>query len=474
VALWDVPSKKQLGEVRWPLGPVRAIGFGADSRTLVTASFENKARVWDVHTRPGPEDIALGKGPRRKPRDWPDEREFEYDLVAGLGIAPDGKTLATVWSPRVWGYRSRAAFLYELSSGSLKQLAELPSSTPKDFVPSGITFSRDGKWLAMSGPGRTKDQGRHEHIHLCKISRGQAIKATVERTFVAPHPGTQRGSPVAVFSPDGTKFAYVASEYTIDWKANTDSRSSNRVYVYDLAAGTTRQFPRDPKARFLGAPYWLFDGWDHAEGYCGGVVFSSDGKRLFTEHSWLGFKGCWIMAWDTATGSMRALLHTQAEAGEAAQTLALSPDDRTLASCHRDTIQLWDVSEPALNEAMEKVKEQDGDIRTGKNKTTTVPATPRAVLRGHGDIITAMAFHPDGKILASASNDGTIKLWDVATGEVRLTLEGQATARIMTGSSNRRVAALAFTPDGDTLMYGTSSGTLKVWRGAAAPVRDGP
>src|SRR5262249_18725058 len=160
------------------------------------------------------------------------------------------------------------------------------------------------------------------------------------------------------------------------------------------------------------------DSWDHREGYCRGVVFSSDGKRLFTAHEWLGFTGCWIMAWDTATGAMRALLYTTAKPGQAAQTLALSPDDRTLASCHRDTIQLWDVSEPALKEVLEKVKEQDDDVRTGKSKTASVLATPRAVLRGHADIITAMAFHPDGKILASASNDSTIKLWDVATGEV--------------------------------------------------------
>jgi WD40 repeat protein/tRNA A-37 threonylcarbamoyl transferase component Bud32 len=473
VALWDVPSKKQLGEVRWPLGPVRAIGFGADSRTLITASFDNAARVWDVHTRPGPEAIALGKGPRRKPRNWPDERQFEHDLVAGLGISPDGKTLATVWSCQRTASDSRAAFLYELSSDSLKQLAELPCDKPKDFEPSAIAFSRDGKWLALSGRGRTKDQGDHEHIHLCKISRGQKTQAALERTFVAPLSGSQRGPLVAVFSPDGTKFAYVACEYTIDWKANTDSRSSDRVHLYDLAVGTTRQFPKDPKSRFLGAPYWLFH-WDHREGYCGGVVFSSDGKRLFTQYSWGGGNGCWIMAWDTATGTMLALLYTRAEPGQAAQTLALSPDDRTLASCHRDTIRLWDVSELALKEVMKKVKEQDDDVRTGKSKTASVLATPRAILRGHGDIITAIAFHPDGKILASASNDGTIKLWDVATGEVRLTLEGQATGLIMTGNTLTRVAALAFTPDGNALMYGTSSGTLKVWRGAAAPARDGP
>jgi len=173
------------------------------------------------------------------------------------------------------------------------------------------------------------------------------------------------------------------------------------------------------------------------------------------------------MAWDIATGAMLSVLYSQIDAGEAARTLALSPDGRTLASCHRDTIQLWDVSDPALQDAMAKVKEQDDDVRTGKSKTASVVATPRAILRGHSDIIAAMAFHPDGKTLASASNDGTVKLWDVATGEIRLTLEGRVTGLTINSNGYTRVAALAFTPDGDTLMYGTDSGTLREWHAAS-------
>ena len=42
------------------------------------------------------------------------------------------------------------------------------------------------------------------------------------------------------------------------------------------------------------------------------------------------------------------------------------------------------------------------------------------------------------------------------------------------GDSRTWPATLAFTPDGDALLYGTYSDTLKLWRGATAPVRDGP
>ena len=52
-----------------------------------------------------------------------------------------------------------------------------------------------------------------------------------------------------------------------------------------------------------------------------------------------------------------------------------------------------------------------------------------------------MAFSPDGKRLASASEDGTVKVWDAATGQETLTLKGH------TG----RVTSVAFSPDGKRL-----------------------
>ena len=84
------------------------------------------------------------------------------------------------------------------------------------------------------------------------------------------------------------------------------------------------------------------------------------------------------------------------------------------------------------------------NMANGKVKTT---------LKAHQDIVRSMAFSPDGKTLATGSRDKTIKLWDMASGKVKTTIEGHQDS----------VMSVAFSPDGKTLASGSDDKTIKLW-----------
>ena len=71
----------------------------------------------------------------------------------------------------------------------------------------------------------------------------------------------------------------------------------------------------------------------------------------------------------------------------------------------------------------------------------------------HAGMVEDVAFSPDGKTLAMASHEGTVQLWDVATGKLLETLKGHSSA----------VQAVAFSPDGRTLASGSTDQTVRLW-----------
>ena len=93
----------------------------------------------------------------------------------------------------------------------------------------------------------------------------------------------------------------------------------------------------------------------------------------------------------------------------------------------------------------------------------------RATLQGHTDAVVSVAFSPDSKTLASASYDGTLKLWDMTTGKERATL----------GEYKGCLGCVAFSPDGKTLASGAIGSpvyfpdlkNVKLWDVATGKVR---
>ena len=74
-------------------------------------------------------------------------------------------------------------------------------------------------------------------------------------------------------------------------------------------------------------------------------------------------------------------------------------------------------------------------------------------MKGHTDAVEAVAFSPDGTLLASASNDETVRLWNTGTGQEVRKIEGHSD----------KVGAVAFSWDGSLLASASEDQTVRLW-----------
>ncbi len=145
------------------------------------------------------------------------------------------------------------------------------------------------------------------------------------------------------------------------------------------------------------------------------LAFSGDGQLLA-----VGMGGGPARVWDVAGRKV----HTSLKDAGFVSCLAFTPDGKTLATA-RVLVQFWD----------------------------TANGQERARLPAHKYPVTVLTVAPDGKTLASASDDGIVKVCDVAAGKERTEFKGH----------EGPISSLAFARGGRLLAVGATNGIVKLW-----------
>jgi len=180
---------------------------------------------------------------------------------------------------------------------------------------------------------------------------------------------------------------------------------------------------------------WRVKGWAHA------AALSPDGKQAcVSERNPVVFdsgRHAALKLWDAATGEVFKDLSADFK-GLFIGAAAYAPDGKTLA--------------------VGRAGEADG---TNGSVTLIDPATGkklRTLTPGHLNGLTDMAFHPDGKHLASAGRDTVVRVWEVATGKMVAEV-----GKPRGGQFKDWVCAVAWSADGAWLAAADMAGAVQVW-----------
>lgn len=512
--VWDALTRRLLAEIPWCCEVEMfhwrepAWACSRDGRLVVSARGP-VAGVWEAET--GREraqmpaqaaDVtccAWSEDARRLVCGLSDGSVRVLDAVSGELLAAIGGHLAAVvccsWSPDtrsiVTGDKDGMLKLWNARSG--ESLATLPGHSGAIEVvvhsPDGsriLSASLDGTlrlWDAETGECLHRLSGHREQVRRCAFSPdgrrllSSGLDATVRLwdvetgALLATLRGSMRPAGACGFSPDGRRVVSIADPHLRVWDTERLAASGPE---YSLSSRIDScDFSPDGRRVISGSgaelKVWAADSGEllRAVGIPGeGCRYSPDGQRIVLASGRI---------LDADTGTVVARLGTR---GEAFTACAWAPGGTRLVSAFESdpALRFWD---PATGDLIDRARSQcapvralafspdgrrvasasdDGTLQVCGVEEWSLSLLSRLEAGASG--LVSCAWSPDNRHLASGDAEGLLRLWDLGTDPVALDV-GTPVATLRGHSG--RVAACAYSPEGRWLASGSSDGQLMTW-----------